>query len=104
MAEKKLEKGSPEWQFFMDFWKFRQKYHDSDGEPEDWYTELMNAGESIIKKYENTYFSGMAKCFEKTAWRRSCCLHNFNTSSDYSKCDCDSCLVHLNVTAKPACK
>ena len=61
MAEKKLEKGSDEWQFFQDFWKFRQKYHDSDNEPEDWYTELMNAGESIIKKYENTYFADFAK-------------------------------------------
>lgn len=61
MAEKKLEKGSPEWQFFMDFWKFHQKYHDSDGEPDDWYTELMRAGESIIKKYENTDFANFAK-------------------------------------------
>ena len=31
MASKKLEKGSADWQFFQDFWKFRQEYY----EPEE---------------------------------------------------------------------
>ena len=61
MAEKKLEKGTPEWQFFQDFWKFRQKYYDSAGEPDEWYTELVNVGDTIIKKYENTEFAEFAK-------------------------------------------
>lgn len=61
MAEKKLEKGSAEWQFFQDFWKFRQQYHEPDNEPDDWYTELVHSGDDLIRKYENTDFEKFAK-------------------------------------------
>lgn len=60
MAEKKLEKGSEEWQFFQDFWKFRQKYYIPDNE-EDWIVEMMNAGEKLIEKYSKTEFSDFAR-------------------------------------------
>lgn len=60
MAEKKIEKGSDEWQFFQDFWKFRQKYYIPDNE-EDWIVEMMNAGEMIIEKYKNTDFAKFAQ-------------------------------------------
>ena len=60
MAEKKLEKGSDEWQFFQDFWKFRQQYYDADNE-EDWFIELMHNGEAIIEKYHNTEFAKFAQ-------------------------------------------
>ena len=60
MAEKKLEKGSDEWQFFQDFWKFRQKYYDPDNK-EEWIVEMMNAGEMIIEKYKNTDFAKFAQ-------------------------------------------
>lgn len=53
MAYKKCEKGSEEWQLFMDFWKFRQEYHDPDNEDE-WVVEMMAAGEQIIRKYQGT--------------------------------------------------
>ncbi len=54
MAQKNIEKGSDEWQFFQDFFALRKKYHDSDGEPEQWFEELVHEGEKVIKKYENT--------------------------------------------------
>ena len=60
MAEKKLEKGSEEWQFFQDLWKFRQKYYIPDNE-EDWIVEMMHAGEEIIEKYKNTDFAKFAQ-------------------------------------------
>lgn len=60
MAEKKIENGSDEWQFFQDFWKFRQKYYIPDNE-EDWIVEMMNAGEMIIEKYKNTDFAKFAQ-------------------------------------------
>lgn len=60
MAEKKFEKGSAEWQFFQDFWKFRQKYYIPDNE-EEWIVEMMHAGEMIIEKYKNTDFSKFAQ-------------------------------------------
>lgn len=50
MAEKKFEKGSDEWQFFQDFWRFRQQYYEADN-TDDWFTEMMNDGEQIIEKY-----------------------------------------------------
>ena len=60
MAEKKLEKGSEEWQLFTDFWKFRQQYYEADNE-EDWFEELRNSGEEIIEKYRNTELSKFAQ-------------------------------------------
>lgn len=60
MASKKLEKGSDEWQFFQDFWKFRQQYYEEDND-DDWISEMMNEGEKIIEKYSNTDFANFAQ-------------------------------------------
>ena len=60
MASKKLEKGSEEWMFFMDFWKFHQDYYRADN-CDDWYVEMMNAGEELIEKYSKTEFSDFAR-------------------------------------------
>ena len=60
MASKKLEKGSEEWMFFMDFWKFHQDYYSADN-CDDWYVEMMNAGEKLIEKYSKTEFSDFAR-------------------------------------------
>lgn len=60
MASKKLEKGSDEWQFFQDFWKFRQQYY----EPEDsdeWFDEVINESGKLFNKYKNTEFKVFAK-------------------------------------------
>lgn len=56
MASKKIDKGSEEWQFFQDFWSFRQQYYDADN-GEDWFLEMMSVGELIIEKYQSTCFS-----------------------------------------------
>ena len=61
MAVRKIEKGSEEWQFFKDFWTFREKYHDTAEEPDEWYDELVRAGEIIVEKYKNTDFSHFAR-------------------------------------------
>ena len=55
MASAKIEKGSEEWMFFMDFWKFHQYYYRADN-CDDWYVEMMNAGEKLIEKYSKTEF------------------------------------------------
>lgn len=60
MASKKLEKGSEEWMLFMDFWKFHQDYYRADNY-DDWYVEMMNAGEKLIEKYSKTEFSDFAR-------------------------------------------
>ena len=39
MAYKKLEKGSEEWQFFKDYYEFRQKYYEADNS-EEWFEKL----------------------------------------------------------------
>lgn len=60
MAEKKFEKGSEEWEFFQDLWKFRQKYYTPDND-DAWVVEMMRHGETIIEKYKNTNFSNFAQ-------------------------------------------
>lgn len=51
--EKKFEKGSEEWQFFQDFYRFRQKWYEADND-DTWFTEMMEVGEKLIEKYANT--------------------------------------------------
>ena len=53
MASKKFEKGSEEWQFFNDYYKFRQQYYEADN-GEQWFEEMVRVGEEIIEKYHNT--------------------------------------------------
>ena len=53
MASKKFEKGSEEWQFFNDYYKFRQQYYEADN-GEKGFEEMVRVGEEIIEKYHNT--------------------------------------------------
>lgn len=78
MASKKFDKGSEEWQFFQDFWRFRQQYYEADND-EGWFVEMMRAGEQIIEKYHNTDFAKFAQSlvlshFEdiQIRWERKC--------------------------------
>lgn len=57
--KKKLLSGTEEWQFFQDFWHFRQIYYEVESESE--FKELMKAGENLITKYANTDFSKFAR-------------------------------------------
>lgn len=56
MATRKFEKGSEEWQFFSDYYKFRQQFYEADN-GDEWFQELMKAGEMLIKKYSQTNIS-----------------------------------------------
>lgn len=56
MANKKFDKGSEEWQFFNDYYKFRQQFYEADNE-EEWFQKLMESGEELIKKYAQTNIS-----------------------------------------------
>ncbi len=60
MAEKKLEKGSDEWMFFQDYFRFRQKYYEADNKDE-WFEGLIKAADILFKKYKETHFSEYAK-------------------------------------------
>ena len=60
MASKKLEKGSADWKFFQDFWKFRQEYYEPE-EKDEWFDELIKVAELLRKKYENTEVKVLAK-------------------------------------------
>lgn len=51
MASAKIEKGSEEWQVFMDYWQFIQKYYSPDN-TDSWWDEVVKAGESLINKYK----------------------------------------------------
>lgn len=53
MATKKFEKGSEEWQFFNDYYKFRQQFYEADNN-EEWFQVMVNAGDELISKYANT--------------------------------------------------
>ena len=53
MATKKFEKGSEEWQFFNDYYKFRQQFYEADNN-EEWFQAMVNAGDELISKYANT--------------------------------------------------
>lgn len=76
MAYKKCEKGSEEWQLFMDFWNFRQDYYEPDN-GEEWFVEMMAAGEEIMRKYAGTPIEKFSQSlifshFEdaETRWKR----------------------------------
>lgn len=58
--ERRLGKGTEEFQFFTDYWQFRQKYYEADND-EDWFLEMMNAGESLMLKYSETDFAKYAR-------------------------------------------
>lgn len=60
MASKKFEKGSEEWQFFNDYYKFRQQFYEADNEDE-WFQGMMEAGEMLIKNTHGQIYQNMFK-------------------------------------------
>ena len=58
--QKHFEKGTENYELFNDFWKLRQQYYEADN-GDDWFVELMNAGEKIIEKYKDTELSKLAR-------------------------------------------
>lgn len=53
MASKKFEKGSEEWQFFNDYYKFRQQFYEADN-GEEWFEKMVESGTKLCQKYQNT--------------------------------------------------
>lgn len=51
VMEKRFEKGSEEWQFFMDYWRFCQKYYIAET-GDTWLQEAIDAGSDLAKKYK----------------------------------------------------
>ena len=51
----KIEKGSPEFQMFQEFWGLRQKYHDSDNTDEFW-DGFIKEVSLFIDKYKHEDF------------------------------------------------
>lgn len=60
MASKKFEKGSEEWQFFNDYYKFRQQFYEADNEDE-WFQGMMEAREMLIKNMHGQIYQNMFK-------------------------------------------
>lgn len=58
--QKRLEKGSDEWLFFQDYYKFRQQYYEADNN-EKWFEKLIQSADRLYKKYKNVPFSEYAK-------------------------------------------
>ena len=54
--EKKFEKGSENWQFFQDYYRFRQKYFEADNDTE-FFEKMVLAATELRKKYENMEIS-----------------------------------------------
>lgn len=58
--QKRLEKGSDEWLFFQDYYKFRQQYYEADNN-EEWFEKLIQSADRLYKKYKNVPFAEYAK-------------------------------------------
>ena len=54
MAEVKFEKGSKEWDMFMDFWKMCQKHWIPD-ETEEYWIALSNDINDFYKKHKTSF-------------------------------------------------
>ena len=57
--QKRLEKGSDEWLFFQDYYKFRQQYYEADNN-EEWFEKLIQSADRLYKKYKNVSFAEYA--------------------------------------------
>lgn len=51
MASAKIEKGSEEWQVFMDYWQFIQKYYSPDS-TDSWWDEVVKSRRIIDKQIQ----------------------------------------------------
>ena len=60
MASKKFEKGSEEWQFFNDYYKFRQQFYEADNE-DAFFEELAKQANKLYEKYKKTEIAEYAK-------------------------------------------
>lgn len=62
MAERKFVKGSEEWQFFQDFYKFCQKYWEVETADAYW-DGLTEEAEKLYKKYKDDFCKSQLLAF-----------------------------------------
>lgn len=67
MAAKRFEKGSEEWNMFMDFWKLCQKYWEPD-ETEEYWESLAKDG--FYEKYNTPFSRGLFWTLHKELERK----------------------------------
>ena len=53
MARKKIEKGSEEFMFFGDLFKFAEEFHEPEGMDSDYWEKMIFKSTEIIDKYNN---------------------------------------------------
>ena len=53
--EQKFSKGSWQWNFFQEYWKFVQKYYIPE-DTDEWWEEVDSESKKLKKKYGNTQF------------------------------------------------
>lgn len=56
MSQVKFNKGSEEWQMFVDYWNLCQKYWQIESN-DDYWQELIYAIDDFIKKYKDIPFA-----------------------------------------------
>lgn len=63
LLDKKIPKGSAEWQFFTEFFSFRQKFYEPKQNCRDdqFWEEIVVAGSKLIEKYKNEDFAEFVK-------------------------------------------
>lgn len=57
MAHKKFEKGSEEFSLFADYWSFCQKYWIVEADSDEYWENIINDGDKLIKKYRAIPFA-----------------------------------------------
>ena len=57
MAYKKFDKCSGEFSLFADFWSFCQKYWIVEGDSDEYWENITNDGNALIKKYKGIPFA-----------------------------------------------
>lgn len=62
MAEVKLSKGTEEWQMFVDYWAFCQKYWGAERTDAYW-DNLIAAADEFAKKYNTPFATKLALAF-----------------------------------------
>lgn len=69
MAAQRFEKGSEEWQMFMDFWQLCQKYYVPE-ETEEYWQSVIDDGNTFIKKYNTSFARGLFMAFHMEIERK----------------------------------
>lgn len=65
MAAVKFQKGSEEWQMFMDFWKLCQDYWQVEA-TDDYWSDILRDSSAFSQKYENEFAKRIAIAFIET--------------------------------------